>query len=277
MILFPNCKINLGLHILARRPDGYHDIETVMVPVDLTDILEIVPAKNDKTTLTVTGNHVDCPPEKNLVIKALRAVEKFINKQLPVDIYLRKIIPDGAGLGGGSSDAAFTIKGLNNIFNLALTDQEMASIASTVGADCPFFIYNRPMLATGTGTILCPIQLSDNLKNLTCLIIKPTEGVSTAEAYAGVTPRKPAVILKDVLSTPVDKWQSLLVNDFEKSVFEKRPEIADVKQKFIDSGAIYAAMSGSGSSVFGLFENDKMADDICRDVSNLFYQKVKLL
>ncbi|MDE7156267.1 MAG: 4-(cytidine 5'-diphospho)-2-C-methyl-D-erythritol kinase, partial [Muribaculaceae bacterium] len=264
MILFPNCKINLGLHILARRADGYHDIETVMVPVDLTDILEIVPSQTDKTSLTVTGNHVDCPTEKNLVIKALRAVEKFVNRQLPVDIYLRKIIPDGAGLGGGSSDAAFTIKGLNDIFNLELTDRQMASIASTVGADCPFFIYNRPMLATGTGTTLCPIQLTPDFKNLTCLIVKPTEGVSTAEAYAGVTPQQRPTSLSTIVSESVINWQSKLLNDFEKSVFEKRHEIADVKQRLIDSGAIYVAMSGSGSSVFALFESDKMADDVAK-------------
>ncbi|MDE6643452.1 MAG: 4-(cytidine 5'-diphospho)-2-C-methyl-D-erythritol kinase [Muribaculaceae bacterium] len=277
MILFPNCKINLGLHILARRPDGYHDIETVMVPVDLTDILEIVPAANGETTLTVTGNHVDCPPEKNLVIKALHAVEKFVNRQLPVNIYLRKIIPDGAGLGGGSSDAAFTIKGLNSIFDLGLTDQQMASIASTVGADCPFFIYNQPMLATGTGTTLSPVQLTPDFKNLTCLIVKPTEGVSTAEAYAGVTPQQRESSLADFVNQSVTNWQSTLFNDFEKSVFEKRPEIANVKQHLINSGPIYVAMSGSGSSVFALFENDKMADDFAKSITNRFCQKVKLL
>ena len=151
MIAFPNAKINIGLFITARRPDGYHDIATVMMPADWCDILEIVPAKDDVTTLTVTGRSVDCPPEKNLVMRAYRAMEERYNLP-PVDIFLRKIIPDGAGLGGGSADAAFTITTLDRLFGLGLSADVMAGIAATIGSDCPFFIYNRPMLATGTGT-----------------------------------------------------------------------------------------------------------------------------
>lgn len=277
MILFPNCKINLGLHILKRRPDGYHDIETVMVPVGLTDILEIVPAHNDETTLTVTGNGVDCPPEKNLVIKALRAVEQTVGRKLPVDIYLRKLIPDGAGLGGGSADAAFTIKGLNDLFTLGLDNETMASIASRIGADCPFFIYNRPMLCTGTGTTMSPIDLDIDLKRLAALIVKPADGVSTAEAYAGVTPQTRQISVKSILSHPVNEWNHLLVNDFEASIFPKRPEIESVKQSLLDSGALYASMTGSGSAVFALFDSDKMADEAARDFENFFCQKVNLL
>lgn len=277
MILFPNCKINLGLHILNRRPDGYHDIETVMVPVGLTDILEIIPADDRKTTLTVTGNVVDCPPEKNLVIKALRAVEQTVGRELPVNIYLRKIIPDGAGLGGGSADAAFTITALNDLFDLGLDKESMAGIAARIGADCPFFIYNRPMLCTGTGTTLTPIDLGVDLKQLTGLIVKPADGVSTAEAYAGVTPRARKISVKSILERPVEEWNGLLVNDFEASVFPKRPEIETVKKSLIESGAIYVSMTGSGSAVFALFDNDKMADEASRGFENFFCQKVNLL
>lgn len=277
MILFPNCKINLGLHILNRRHDGYHDIETVMVPVGITDILEIIPADTGESSLTITGNGVDCPPEKNLVFKALRAVEQTVGRDLPVNIYLRKIIPDGAGLGGGSADAAFTIRGLNSLFNLGFDDETMAAIASRVGSDCPFFIYNRPMLCTGTGTTMEPIELGCDLKSLKCLIVKPTEGVSTAEAYAGVTPFIRDITVKSIVSQPVEKWTGRLVNDFEDSVFPKRPEIKEVKTRLSQSGAIYTSMTGSGASVFAIYDNDKMADKAALDFGKCFCQKVNFL
>ena len=187
MITFPNAKINLGLDILRRREDGYHDIETVMVPVPWHDVLEIVPAKGEETTLTVTGRHVDCPPEKNLVMKAYRALEREVSLP-PVDIYLRKIIPDGAGLGGGSADASFTLRALNELFALGYNDEQLARVASTLGADCPFFIYNRPMLCTGTGTDMEPIDV--DLQGLDILIAKPDVSVPTAAAYSHTTPAK---------------------------------------------------------------------------------------
>lgn len=250
MILFPNAKINLGLYITAKRPDGYHDLLTAFYPVGWHDILEIVPAKGDETTLTVTGRSVECPPEKNLVMRAYRTLSQ-VAPLPPVDIYLHKVIPDGAGLGGGSADAAFTIFGLNNMFSLGLSCEDMARIAAGIGADCPFFIYDRPMIATGIGDVFSPCEV--NLAGTPVLIVKPKVHVPTRDAYAGVTPREPDVDLRAVLASPVAEWQGRLVNQFEESVFPLHPEIAALKEAMLEAGAAYASMSGSGSSVFGIF------------------------
>lgn len=263
MILFPNAKINLGLDILRRRPDGYHDIETVMVPVAWRDVLEIVPSRTGETMLTVSGREVNCPPEKNLVMKAYRALESRVDGLPPVEIYLRKVIPDGAGLGGGSADASFMLTGLNDLFSLGLSDGELAAVAAGLGADCPLFVYNRPMLATGTGTRLEPIGV--DLAGLTLVIVKPPVSVPTAAAYAAVTPSVPDVPLRERIKLPVDRWQDVVVNDFEASVFPAYPEVAAVKRALIkDMGAVYASMSGSGSAVFGLFGRDILADEVTR-------------
>jgi len=253
MITFPNAKINLGLDILRRREDGYHDIETVMVPVPWRDVLEIVPAKGMETTLTVTGRHVECPPEKNLVMKAYRALEREASLP-PVDIYLRKIIPDGAGLGGGSADAAFTLRTLNDLFALGYSDAELSRIASTLGADCPFFIYNRPMLCTGTGTDMEPIEV--NLHGMYILIAKPDVSVPTAAAYSHTTPAIPEVTAREIVADAPSTWAGRLKNDFESSVFPAYPAIAALKERIMSLGPVYAAMSGSGASVFGLFGSD---------------------
>ncbi len=261
MILFPNAKINLGLDILRRRPDGYHDIETVMMPVGWSDILEIVPSRTGETTLTVTGRGVDCPPERNLVMKAYRALSARVDGGLPpVEIFLRKVIPDGAGLGGGSADASFTLRGLNDLFGLGLSDEALADVAAGLGADCPLFVYNRPMLATGTGTDLSPIDVS--LDGLTIVIVKPGVSVPTAAAYAAVSPRVPEIPLAERIKLPVEDWQSVVANDFEASVFPAYPEVADVKRRLMEAGAVYASMSGSGSAVYGLFRDDILADEV---------------
>ncbi|MDO5395471.1 MAG: 4-(cytidine 5'-diphospho)-2-C-methyl-D-erythritol kinase [Bacteroidales bacterium] len=261
MVLFPNCKINLGLDIIRRRPDGYHDIETVMIPVPWCDILEIVPAPPDAQadTLTVTGNTIDCPPRHNLVMKAVAAVRR--ERELPyVDIHLHKIIPDGAGLGGGSSDAAHTIIALDSLFELRMSDDRKASIAAGIGSDCPFFIYNRPMLASGTGTELRPVDIS--LGGMTLIIAKPENvAVSTARAYAGVTPAIPEMSLAKAISAPISDWTGTITNNFEKSVFEAAPEIRQTKTAMERLGAAYTAMSGSGAAVFGLF-NESISPDI---------------
>lgn len=257
MILFPNAKINVGLNILSRRPDGYHEIETIMYPIGWNDILEIVPAKGAESTLTVTGRSVDCPIEKNLVMKAYRALRARV--EMPeVDIYLRKIIPDGAGLGGGSSDAAFTLIGLNRLFSLGLSDEYLAEVAAEIGADCPFFIYNRPMLASGIGTDFKPTELS--LKGYRLLVIKPAVSVPTAKAYAGVTPHPAEYELSKIADLPIDEWQGRIVNDFEQSVFAAYPEIVEVKEYLAEMGAVYTSMSGSGSAVYGVFDGDKLAE-----------------
>ena len=257
MITFPNAKINLGLNIVARRPDGYHDIETVFYPVPLTDVLEIVPAnQGEETTLTCYGNRVDCPPEKNLVMKAYRLLQEQYD--LPaLAMHLYKHIPDGAGLGGGSSDAAHALVMLNKMFSLGLSDQELAAHAVKLGADCAFFIYNRPMLATGIGDVLSPINV--NLKGLTLLLVKPAMGVDTRTAYSRVKPQAPAMPLTEILSRPINSWDGMLVNDFEPSVFAVLPQLWLIKARLLDAGAQYAAMSGSGSTIFGIFDSDKLA------------------
>jgi len=261
MILFPNAKINLGLDIIAKRPDGYHDISTVMIPVDWHDILEIVPSKGNHTTLTSYGHPIDCPPEKNLVMKAYHILSNTLGGLPPADIHIEKIIPDGAGLGGGSADAAFTLIGLNEIFNLGLDIHTLADIAAMIGADCPFFIYNRPAYCSGTGTEI-NFNIKVNLATHSILIAKPrVAAVSTKEAYAGVTPREPDIDIRTIISLPPDRWQGILKNDFEPSIFSRLPRVAAVKDLLLASGAIYSSMSGSGSSVFGIFENDKMAQE----------------
>ena len=261
MILFPNAKINLGLNILRRRHDGYHDIESVMVPVGWCDILEIVPATQGRdTTLTTSGRPVACPPEKNLVMKAWRALAAECDGMPAASIFLRKIIPDGAGLGGGSADAAFTLMGLNELFGLGLSTVRLAEIAAGIGADCPFFIHNRPMLATGTGTTLTPVE--PPLEGLCIAIAKPEgKSVSTAEAYAGVRPAGVAVRVAEAAGMAPESWHETLHNDFEPSVGAHIPEIYALKQHMFDAGAFYSAMSGSGSAVFGLFRSDKMAEN----------------
>lgn len=259
MVLFPNAKINLGLCVTARRPDGYHDLSTVMLPTGWCDVLEIVPGRGEAHTLTVSGRAVDCPPEKNLVMKALRALESETGPLAPVDIYLEKIIPDGAGLGGGSADAAFTLRGLNEVLGLGLDDGRLAAVAARVGADCPFFIYNRPALCTGTGTDVSPMEIP-SLAGFTLAIAKGRGGsVSTAEAYRGITPRRPEYDPRETVALPPAEWAGRLVNDFEPTVFAALPAVAALKQHMYDSGAVYASMSGSGSAVYGIFTDDKLA------------------
>lgn len=259
MVLFPNAKINLGLCVTARRPDGYHDLTTVMLPTGWCDVLEIVPGRQSTHTLTVSGNAVDCPPEKNLVMKAVHAMERELGPLPPVDIYLEKIIPDGAGLGGGSADAAFTLRGLNEVLNLGLDNSRLAAIAATVGADCSFFIYNQPAHCTGIGTDINLIDIP-SLKGFTLAIAKGRTGsVSTAEAYRGITPRRPDHDPADIVALKPCEWRDRLINDFEPNVFSALPDVARLKQHMYDSGAIYASMSGSGSAVIGIFENDNLA------------------
>ncbi len=259
MVTFPNAKINLGLDVLRKRPDGYHDLQTVMMPVGWTDILEIIPGK-EVDSLTVTGRHVDCPPEKNLVMKAVRALRETVDFP-PVDIYLHKKIPDGAGLGGGSADAAFTLSTINSLFSLQLGSDKLAEIASGIGADCPFFIYNRPMLCEGTGTSMCPIDICLP-QNAKIALVKPPVSVSTKEAYARVHPHIPATPLPVLLQEPVERWQAAVKNDFETSVFPKYPVISEIKNGMMEMGALYASMSGSGSAVFGIFVNDNISEQL---------------
>lgn len=266
MIAFPNAKINLGLDITDRRPDGYHNLVTVFYPVAWRDILEIVPSVSGADTLTVSGRGCDCLPEKNLVMKAVRTLRSICDIP-PVDIYLRKVIPDGAGLGGGSADAAFTLRMLRDMFNPGLSDEILAKVASGIGADCPFFIYNRPMSATGIGDILEPIEIP-SLHDKWIAVVKPPVSVSTKEAYSAVRPASPSNDLRKIVSRePLSRWHGVVKNDFEPSVFPAFPIIAEVKQRLYDLGAVYASMSGSGASVFAIFDNDSLSDTLRSEFS----------
>ena len=251
MICFPNAKINLGLHILSKRTDGFHNIETVFYPVKLCDALEIVPATEGKTALIQTGISIVEKSEDNLVMKAYHLLKNDFD--LPeLSIYLRKQIPVGAGLGGGSSDAAFMIKLLNDFADLKLSGEQMEAYAGRIGADCPFFIQNRPVFAEGTGNVFSPITIS--LQTYRLVVVKPAISVSTREAYNRIEPHPPKVSLKEIIRLPVTEWKNQLINDFELGVFAQYPEIGEIKQKLYAEGALYASMSGSGSAVFGIFD-----------------------
>jgi len=259
MITFPNAKINLGLNIVERRSDGYHNLETVFYPIALTDVLEIVPACGQVSTLTTSGNPVDCPVEKNLVMRALRLMQERYHVP-EVDIYLYKHIPDGAGLGGGSSDASCTLLMLNEMFELGIAREELARMASTLGADCPFFVYNRAMLATGIGDVLSPIDV--DLSGLHLLLVKPDVSVPTRVAYSRVVPAASTSALERDVAAPVAQWRGVVKNDFEPSVFAHYPELSAIKSTIEKGGALYASMSGSGSSIFGIFDDVNMAEKL---------------
>lgn len=254
MICFPNAKINLGLHITSKRPDGYHNLETVFYPIGWKDVLEVILSSSDQPfRLFTKGLEIQGSVENNLIIKAYRllANEKEIP---PIDIHFLKKIPFGAGLGGGSSDAAFMLKLLNDAFELQYTDAELEKRAAMLGADCAFFVRNQPAFACGIGNILTDMAI--DLSAYTLAVVKPPVTVSTQEAYALVTPQQPQQSLLEIISQPVSEWREILKNDFEPSVFAKYPEIRAIKEKLYHHGAIYASMSGSGSSVFGIFEHE---------------------
>lgn len=270
MITFPNAKINLGLNIIEKRPDGYHNLETIFYPINLQDALEVTRRENggDECTLHISGALLEGEPEDNLVVKAYKLLKKDYPEMLPIDIHMYKHIPAGAGLGGGSSDAAHMIKLLNDKFSLGLTTEQMEEYAAQLGADCAFFVQNRPVFATGIGNVFEPVELS--LKGYHIILIKPDIFVSTRDAFAEIKPARPAVSLKEVVKQPIETWKDSMKNDFEDSVFKKFPEIAAIKDELYDLGAVYAAMSGSGSSVFGIFKEpienveDKFCGCFCR-------------
>ena len=267
MIVFPNAKINIGLDILRRRSDGYHDISTVMYPIGWRDILEIVPSESGMTTLTVTGNHVDCPPEKNLVMKAVRLLEDLT--EIPAsDIYLHKVIPDGAGMGGGSADAAFTLMALNEMYGLGISLEDLVDLASKLGADCPFFIYNKPMLAEGVGEKLSKADI--DLSGCGVLVIKPDFSISTGEAYGGVVPKEASRHLSDRLSDDIGGWRTSVKNAFVEHLAKKYPVINEITVFLYENGAVYASMTGSGSAVYGIFESSDMADAVKREWEEIY-------
>lgn len=256
MVLFPNCKINLGLNIIRKREDGYHDLETVFYPVQWQDALEGIRSEVGTEELGVSfsnsGLAIDGDANNNLCVKAYQVLKKDFPGLASVQLYLHKIIPMGAGLGGGSADGAFTLKLLNQICQLGLSQEQLLQYALQLGSDCPFFILNKPCLATGRGEKMEEISLDLSAYNF--VIVHPPVHVSTAKAFAGITPKMPEQSIKEIIRQPVSSWKDVLVNGFEAGVSAQYPEISEVKKVLYDKGAVYASMTGSGSAVFGIFE-----------------------
>ncbi|MDO3642733.1 4-(cytidine 5'-diphospho)-2-C-methyl-D-erythritol kinase [Mucilaginibacter sp. L3T2-6] len=250
MLIFPNAKINIGLNIINRRDDGYHNLETVFYPVGIKDALEIVAA--DELSFESSGLEIPGRAEDNLCLKGYQLLKKDFDLP-PVKIHLHKHIPIGAGLGGGSADAAFFIRLVDQNFNLKMSDEQMIGYARRLGADCAFFIQNKPVFAFEKGDEFESIRL--DLSKYEIVVVMPPVHVSTAEAYRGVTPAQVNDSLMDLIYEPVNEWKKFIKNDFEVSVFKNHPEIRGVKAALYEAGAIYASMSGSGASVFGIFED----------------------
>lgn len=252
MLLLPNCKINIGLNIVSKRSDGYHNLETVFFPIPLRDNLEFKEIENEDVPyrLVSGGVPIEGKPEDNLIVKVYLDMKAEFN--LPaLELSLYKNIPMGAGLGGGSSDAAAMMKGLNEAYNLQLSAEDMEKRLAKFGADCPFFVRNKPAYATGIGDELTNCNVS--LKDKFIVLVKPDVFVSTKEAYAHITPKLPAIPLAEAIKLPIETWKEQIVNDFEQSVFPFHPELPAIKQTLYDMGAVYASMSGSGSTMYGIF------------------------
>lgn len=261
MLTFPCAKINLGLNITSKREDGYHNLETIFYPVPITDALEVKLMHDDFPSdepcdLKITGNAVDCDEKNNLVVKAYTLLAQDF--KLPrVHTHLVKRIPMQAGLGGGSADGAFMIRLLDERFRLNMGIAEMERYASRLGSDCAFFITAEPSFATGRGEVLEPVNIAEqNLQGYYIAIVKPTIAVSTREAFKQIICRQPEHCCRDIVHQPVETWKTVLTNDFEEPAFKQHPELADIKQRLYDLGAVYAQMSGSGSAFFGLFRTD---------------------
>jgi len=261
MVVFPNAKINIGLYITQKRPDGYHNLETAFFPIPWTDILEITPS--EKFSFTSTGLPISGNLSDNLCVKAYQLLKNQFDIP-PVDIHLHKIIPMGAGLGGGSADASYTLIALRDLFKLPLTNQELIPFAQQLGSDCAFFLQNSPQFGTGKGDELQAIEA--RLSGLWALLIFPNLGVSTQQAYSGVKPGKAPNYLPIALNLPIESWKNAISNDFEKTIFPLFPELVHIKETLYEIGAVYAAMSGSGSTMFGLFTQEPK-DEIFKNQS----------
>lgn len=250
MVLFPNAKINIGLNVTEKRNDGFHNIESIFYPIfELYDVLEIV--KNEELKFTSTGIEIPGSEKNNLCLKAYHLLKQDFDIS-PVHIYLLKVIPIGAGLGGGSADAAFTLKGLNELFKLKLTDEQLISYARKLGSDCAFFIKNKPVYAFNKGDEFEEIDLDLSVYEIK--IEYPNIHIGTAEAYAGIKPKAPLKNIKTLITAPIENWKETIKNDFEDSIFPNHAQIKALKEQFYREGALYASMTGSGSAVFGVFE-----------------------
>jgi 4-diphosphocytidyl-2-C-methyl-D-erythritol kinase len=272
MLLFPNAKINLGLRVIEKRTDGYHAIETVFLPVELYDSLEFIELSGSRCTFNMSGLDIGGNPEDNLVLKAWQIMRR--NHGIPsVSIHLHKAIPAGAGLGGGSADAAFMLKGLNDYFTCGCSQTSLEEYALQIGSDCAFFIRNRPALGKGRGEILEDINLS--LSQYELLLVNPAIHINTRDAYAGIKPNTPEVSLQKLISMPIGIWQETIVNDFELSVFKSFPAIAGLKNRLLAMGALYASMSGSGSTVYGIF-NKGLLNEYAPEFEDYFCYRCRL-
>lgn len=258
MIVFPNSKINLGLRILRKRNDGYHDLETVFYPIPLTDVLEITRHNAYHKTYSIpfskSGLVLDGDPSDNLCIKAYKMLKKDFPRISHVQMHLHKAVPTGAGLGGGSADAAFTLTLLNKEFNLGLSSETLIKYGLKLGSDCPFFIINKPCFATGRGENLNPIEL--DLSGYKIVVVNPGIHINTGRAFLHIKPAETNISIREIIQRPIERWKDELVNDFEKWVFSQYREIVDIKDKLYVAGAVFASMSGSGSTVYGIFPKD---------------------
>ncbi len=265
MLTFANAKINLGLFLTEKRADGYHNLETIFYPIQIKDVIELVDA--EETTMLVKGVEVPGDVIDNICLKAFAKLQKEFN--LPnQQIVLLKNIPVGAGLGGGSADAAFLVKLINQKFNLGLSVSQMEDYVRPMGADCPFFIAAKPTFAHGIGNEFEAVDL--DLSKYYLVLVKPPIHVSTGQAYSQINVKQPLSSLKDLIHLPIQEWRDKILNDFEPSVFAKYPEILEVKTKLYTAGALFALMSGSGSSVFAIFEKEVKLPDLEKD-NLIFY------
>jgi 4-diphosphocytidyl-2-C-methyl-D-erythritol kinase len=259
VIVYPNCKINLGLRILEKRTDGYHNLETIFYPIPLSDILEIIenpdPENSPNFPLSTSGLPIQGTPSSNLCVKAYKLLKKDFPKLPWVRVHIHKVIPIGAGLGGGSSNGAFALTTYNQVFNLGISAEKLAEYAAELGSDCPFFISNKPSYAKGRGELLEPIQL--DLSAYRFVVVNPGIYINTGDAFRDIKPAFPEKSLTEIIKAPLERWKDELVNDFEIPIFKKYPDIAAIKDDLYVAGALYASMSGSGSTVFGIFRKDK--------------------
>lgn len=267
MLTLPCAKLNLGLNIINKRHDGYHNLETVFIPIPLYDVMEInlmderFPSET-ACDIKITGNKIECEDNDNIVIKAYNLIASEYN--IPrIHVHLFKKIPSQAGMGGGSSDAAYMLKALNKMFELNITNQELKKYAARLGADCAFFIESTPVFATGIGDSLTPVNIKSILSNYYVAIVKPSIAISTKNAYAHINPHHPQKCCKEIIKQPIETWKHELINDFEEQAFKEYPELQKIKNSLYEHGAIYAQMSGSGSAMFGIFKDKPNNISVC--------------
>ena len=261
MVVFPNAKINLGLRITSKRPDGYHNLDTVFYPIELRDVLEIIKAPNNNdASIVITGKEIQGSTEKNLCLKAYQLIKEDHPEITGIQIHLHKSIPMGAGMGGGSADGAFMLSLLHSLFKLGLSEEKMSKYALKLGSDCPIFIKNKPCYATGRGELLEEIDI--DLSGYYLLIVSPGIHISTADAFGQIKPNSSIKNCKEIVQLPIEKWKDLLINDFEKTVFEIHPVLKTIKEKLYSMGAIYASMTGTGSTLYGIFKEKPTHENV---------------